>query len=229
MKAVILAAGKGTRMMPLTADTPKPLLLIQGKPFIWYAIDRLHKAGFTDIGIIYSHLKEQWEAFLKDYDITATLILQEKQWGTGDAVKSAREFLGNEAFFVINGDSLFPVDELKAFNNDDDFCYLGGMHHDEPARYGVLVEKDGKLQKIVEKPKTFVSNTINAGVYKFTSDVWDALDRVELSERGEFEITDAVSLLAEQGKVKVLPISEIVDFSRIEDVEKVSSYLSKNT
>ncbi|MEA3429924.1 MAG: sugar phosphate nucleotidyltransferase [Nanoarchaeota archaeon] len=226
MKVVLLAAGKGTRMMPLTKDTPKPLLKINGKPFLYYMIERLKKAGYTEFGIIYSVMKDQFERFMDEYNVNGTLIMQENQLGTGDALKKARAFIGEDDFVMIYADNIFSVDDYKHFNLSDDFCYVSGLKHEHPENYGVLLEKDGYLREIVEKPKEFVGNLISAGIFKFTPAIFDALDKIELSPRGEYELTDAVTILAEKKKVKVVQVSIMVDFGKLEDVPKVESYLS---
>ena len=92
MKAVILAAGKGTRMLPLTETIPKVLVEVNGKPFLHYVIENLKKAGFTELGIVVGYMKEKVAEFLKNNQIEATLIEQEQQLGTGDAIKKAKDF-----------------------------------------------------------------------------------------------------------------------------------------
>ncbi|MBW3015310.1 NTP transferase domain-containing protein [Candidatus Woesearchaeota archaeon] len=225
MKVVILAGGKGMRMLPLTEDKPKVMVEVNGKPFLWYVVDRLKRAGFDEFCLIVGYKKEVIEGYAFD----AVLIEQKQQLGSGDAVKCCRQFVGQDDFLLIYGDSLFSVEDYKQLNKLNDFCYVSGLRVDDPSRYGVLFVENGFLKKIVEKPKLFVGNLINAGIYKFTSEIFDALDRIELSERGEYELTDAITILAEQGKVKVVPVTEMVDFGKLEDIEKVSSYLSKET
>jgi len=202
-----MAAGKGTRMLPLTETIPKVLIEINGKPFLHYVIENLKKAGFDEFGIIAGYLKEKIEDFIKENNINATIIEQKEQKGTGHAVMQAKEFCGNENFIVLGGDNLFSVEDLQAINNQDEFCYIVGKEiKEDPSKYGVLVIENNKLVKIVEKPKEFISNIINIGLYKFTPEIWPALDSIELSERKEYELTDAVTILAEKGKVKALKL-----------------------
>ncbi|MBW3003097.1 NTP transferase domain-containing protein [Candidatus Woesearchaeota archaeon] len=222
MKAIILAAGKGTRMMPLTEDKPKVMIEVNGKPFLWHLIQRLKKAGLTDIAIVAGYKKEVIERYF-DYPV----IEQKEQLGSGDAVKCCKEFVNGESFVLVYGDGLYDVQDFKQVNVEDEFCYICGLKVEDPSKYGVLFVEDGFLKKIVEKPKEFVGNLINAGLYKFTPEIFDALDRIKLSERGEYELTDAVTILAEQGKVKVLGVKEFVDFGKLEDIPKVKLYLSE--
>lgn len=228
MKAVILAAGKGTRMLPLTETVPKVLIEVNGKPFLYYVIENLKKAGFNEFGIIVGYLKEKIEEFVKKNGINAELIEQKEQLGTGHAVLQAKEFCKDEDFIVLGGDNLFSVSDLKSINNQDDFIYVIGKKVESPSRYGVLIVKEDKLARIIEKPKEFVGNLINIGLYKFTPEIWKALDKIKLSPRGEYELTDAITILAEQGKVKVLKLKDYwLDLGCKEDIPKIMDFLKK--
>lgn len=228
MKAVIMAAGKGTRMLPLTEHTPKVLIEVNGKPFLYYVIENLKKAGFDDFGIITGYLEEKIAEFVDEYNINATLIHQKDQKGTGHAVMQARDYCKDENFIVLGGDSLYSVEDLKVLNNDDNLCYIIGKKVDDPSKYGVLVEENGMLKRIHEKPQEFVGDLVNIGLYKFTPDIWSALDKIELSPRGEYEVTDAITALAVEDKVKVLPLKDYwLDFGCKEDIPKVESFLKE--
>ena len=228
MKAVILAAGKGTRMLPLTEDKPKVLIEIDGKPFLWYLLENLRKAGITEYGIVVSYKKEKVKEFLEKYKITATLINQPEPLGTGDAVTQAKSFCGKEDFLVVHGDNLYSIEDLKAVQRQDTFCYIVGKEVDDWQRYGVLVIKGEELIKIVEKPKKFRGNLINTGLYKCTASIWPALEKIKRSPRGEYELTDAFSLLAKERKVKVLELQEYwLDLGCKEDIPKISRFLTE--
>jgi len=228
MKAVIMAAGKGTRMLPLTKTVPKVLIEINGKPFLHYVIENLKKAGFNEFGIIAGYLKEKIEDFAKQNNLNAEIIEQKEQLGTGHAVMQARDFCKDESFIVLGGDNLFSVEDLKSINNKDEFSYIIGKKVEDPSRYGVLIVKGNKLVKIVEKPKEFVGDLINIGLYKFTPEIWQALDQIELSPRAEYELTDAINILAEKGKVKAMKLKNYwIDLGSKEDIPNVSKAISK--
>lgn len=228
MKAIILAAGKGVRMLPLTKNVPKVMVEVNGKPFLEYVIEHLHAAGVTEFGIIVGYKKEAIADFLKRKKIKATLMEQKEQKGTGHALLQARNFCSSEQFIVLGGDNLFSVADIKRLFQNDDLCYINGREVENPQKYGVLLEREGKLVKIVEKPQQFVGNLANVGLYKFTSDIWEALDQIGLSARGEYELTDAITSLAEQGKVKVLKLQDYwLDFGCKEDILKVEEFLRK--
>ena len=229
MKAVIMAAGKGTRMLPLTETIPKVLIEINGKPFLYYVIENLKKAGFEEFGIIAGYMKEKIESFIKENNINAIIIEQKEQLGTGHAVMQAKDFCKDENFIVLGGDNLFSVEDLKAINNQDEFCYAVGKELEgDVSKYGVFRIEGDKLLEIVEKPKIPPSNIINIGLYKFTPEIWQALDKIELSPRGEYEITDAITILGKQGKVKALKLKNYwLDLGSKEDIPKVSEEIAK--
>ncbi len=215
-------------MLPLTENKPKVLVEVNGKPFLWYVIDHLRKAGFDELGIIVCYKKEKITKFLQTYNLKATLIEQKEQSGTGDAVKQARSFAGKDNFLVYYGDNLISVEDLKSVPMSDVFNYTGGFEVEHPEKYGVLVEDDGFLQEIKEKPKDFVGKMINPGLYKFTPEIFYALDKVNMSLRGEIELTDAVTILAKQKKVKIVPLKDYwLDMGRKEDIPKVEAFLKK--
>ncbi len=241
MKAIIMAAGKGTRMLPLTENIPKVLLEINGKPFIYYVLENLIKAGFTEFGIVAGYMKEKIAEFIKEFGYNATIIEQKEQLGTGHAVMQAKDFVGEDNFIVLGGDNIFSVEDLKAVNNDDDFCYVVGKKDQHPEKYGVLVLNDNddndnndnnnikKLIKIVEKTTKFVNDLINIGLYKFTPEIWPALDEISLSERNEYELTDAVNILAADDKVRVFQLKDYwIDLGCKEDLVKVEKFVREN-
>ncbi len=230
MKAVIIAAGKGVRMLPLTLNKPKTLIDINEKPFLMHLLERLNQAGFQDqdIAIVAGYKKEKVQEFLDEQNLSITVIEQPALVGTGDAVFQARAFVDEEDFMVIGGDNLFSVEDLVRIKHEDEYCYVAGWEVEDPSQYGVLVCKGNVLLEIVEKPTEFVGNLINAGLYKFTPDIFEALEQIDLSERGELELTDAISLLAEGRKVKIMMLKDYwLDLGKKEDIEKVEDFLKK--
>ncbi len=226
MKAVILAAGKGVRMLPLTLDTPKVLIEINEKPFLWYVIENLKKAGVHELAIIANHRKEKIFKFLEQFHIKAIVLHQPQPLGTADAVKPARDFCGQDNFIIVSGDNLYAVEDLKSIQKKDAFCYIVGKEVEEWQKYGVLVVEGENLLKIVEKPKEFVGNVVNTGLYKCSADIWPALEKISLSPRGEYEFTDALSILAKESKVKVMKLQKYwLDLGCKEDIGKIEKFL----
>lgn len=228
MKAVIMAAGKGVRMLPLTEKVPKVLVEVNGKPFLYYAIKSLQRAGYGELGIIVGYKKEQFSPFLKKYGFRATLIEQKEQKGTGHAVMQAEKFAGSENFIVLGGDNLWSASDLKAMMQDDPFCYVAGIESKNPEKYGVLVTAGENLLEIKEKPKEHAGNLISTGLYKFSPDIFEALKLIELSPRGEYELTDAITLLARQGKAKAKRIKDYwLDLGCLDDIPKAEKFLKE--
>lgn len=227
MKVVILAAGKGVRMLPFTETIPKVLIEINGKPFIYYVLKNLQKAGYSDFGVIVGYKWEMVKDFLDKYGFKATLIKQEEQLGTGHAVSLAKEYVNNEDFIVVVGDNLWGIEDLKEFSIEDNLCYISAIKTDIPERYGVLVTKNDFLVDIIEKPKEFVGDLINTGLYKFTPEIFEALKKIEKS-KGEYQLTDAIVLLAKENKVKVKKIKDFwKDFGKPGDIPEVEKFLKE--
>ncbi|MGC9059907.1 MAG: bifunctional sugar-1-phosphate nucleotidylyltransferase/acetyltransferase [Thermoplasmata archaeon] len=197
MKAIVLAAGAGKRLKPLTAKIPKPLLPAGGKPIIMHILEYLKKNGIEEVGIVVHAYETLFHEVCKD----VTLIRQDKPIGTGDAVKSARNFC-NEEFLCINGDIVFEENMLKEViekgkSGKNVVCGVEGAGRGE---YGVIECEGENVVKIHEKAK-FNGNLINAGIYFFTPEIFTALDQIKLSPRNEYELTDAINYLATMGKV----------------------------
>jgi NDP-sugar pyrophosphorylase family protein len=247
-KVVIAAAGQGTRMLGLSKDKSKHLICVNQRPFLAYLMDNLLLAGYAEIILVVGFKPELMQEFKENYldcvgkigldkdKIKIEIVNQhdilgpkEKEYGTACPVKCVKDKIGKESFIYLYGDNLFSVADLKSMNIDDEFCYLAGLKNDHPEKYGVLIEDgDDFLEKIVEKPKEFMGDLINAGIYKFTPEVFDVLPKVERSPRGEYEITDAVSLLAREKKVKIKKIKDYWhDFGNPDDVEKLTKFLAE--
>lgn len=208
MKAVILAAGKGTRLKPFTSTKQKHLLPVAGRPFLHFLIENLRKAGFEDkdIGIVVGNKKEQIEEFLKVNKIDARMIEQKEQLGTAHALQHAKDFVGNEDFVVMMGDNLYSSEDMAEISKQKDVC-ISGAEHARPEQFGALIIEDNYLRGIIEKQKRVESTAgpvlVNTGLYKFTPKVFEFLEKLERSDREEFELTDAVSALAKEGPVSV--------------------------
>ncbi|MDD5182002.1 MAG: sugar phosphate nucleotidyltransferase [Candidatus Nanoarchaeia archaeon] len=224
MKVVVLAAGKGVRMLPLTADKPKVLIEVAGKPFLYYVLENVRKAGLKDVGIVVNYKKEKVAEFAKHYKgLNLTLIEQKDLGGTACAVLAAKEFAGKDDFIVVMGDNLYSEDDIKALaSKKDKFCYIAPYVSGHPQDYGVLALNGDKLLKIDEKPKKPASNFVNTGLYKFTPEIFDSIGKIKISTRGEYELTDAMNLLAKDGKMKVYVLKEYwIDMSSKEALAQV--------
>jgi dTDP-glucose pyrophosphorylase len=224
MKVVVLAAGKGVRMLPLTAEIPKVLIKIAGKPFLYHVLENIRKAGLKDVGIVVNYKKEKIAEFAKHYKGLNLILIEQKDIsGTACAVLAAKEYVGKEDFIVMMGDNLCSEEDIKALSEKKDkFSYIAPYVSGHPQDYGVLDLRGDKLLKIDEKPKKPASNLVNTGLYKFTSDIFNAIGKIDVSPCGEYYLTDAINLLAKEGKMKVYVLKEYwIDMSTKEALPQV--------
>jgi len=197
--ALILAAGEGTRMMPLTATRPKPLLPVAGRPMIAWTIDALRKAGITDIYVLVGRNEEKMRAALEG---KAKFIRQEKREGTANAVGCAEGHI-SEPFICMNGDlvveeSLFAGIAKRYGEKKSNIITV--TQASEPKHFGVIeLDNSGKVISIEEKPEKPKSNLINAGVYVFEPSIFTHIKKTKKSPRGEYEITDTLRTAGASG------------------------------
>jgi len=198
MKALILAAGIGKRLKPLTDNVPKPLLKIAGKSPLERSIDALISIGVSDIGIIVDFQSELVEEEIGSKYPEIKFIPQGEPKGTGHAVKRAREFIKEDSFFVVYGDLLFDTEIItemyKLAIKDEEKAFISGFEGENITNFGALFYNDRmELTVIIEKPQEEVENAlINAGIYLFPTTIWKFIDNLTPSPRGELELTDAI-------------------------------------
>lgn len=207
MKAIVLCAGKGTRLYPVTLTMPKPLVPVANKPLLKYAIETLVRIGATEIGLVVNSLDSPIRTKLGDgldtVGVPLTYIAQENPQGLAHAAKLAQPFVGDEPFIMYLGDNIFQ-DRMTAlydrFVETDASAAIALTEVSNPSAFGIA-ELDGeKIKRLVEKPKDPLSNLAVAGVYMFKPDIFDAIDHIKPSWRNELEITDAIQYLLDHGK-----------------------------
>ena len=197
MKAVILAAGKGERLHPLTDCKPKAMLPICNKPLIEYQIEFLKKHGVEEIAVVVGYLDEEIDLkgvkFYKD----------EKIKGTATALYAAKEFI-DEDFILIYGDLFFDSSNFSEIIKSETAIAVAKVR--DVSRYGEVLFEDGKLKEIREKARGG-EGFANAGIYHLDPSVLDLVERTGASERGEHELTDSIMMLNERENVKVIPLN----------------------
>lgn len=227
MKALILSGGKGTRLQPLTSTHAKQLVPIANKPVLFYVLETIVEAGITDIGIIVGETHEAIRAAVKDGkqfgpDVSITYIYQDQPLGLAHAVKTAQPFLQNDRFLMFLGDNFIQesIRELvRQFSAADCGCQAQVLlkQVDNPQQFGIaeLQTDDGqpfsgehcapdqqvRIVRLIEKPKEPVSNFAVVGIYCFDSHIFEAINAIKPSWRGELEITDAIQHLIEHDSI----------------------------
>lgn len=190
--ALILAAGKGTRMWPLTENIPKPLLSICGLPIIERQIQELRKVGVKKLYILIGYQMKELSDYLgkTKFGIDIKYIIQEEQKGTGHAVNQAKNIIqGN--FYCINGDLIVDSENLERLKEKENDLTMMVTNVKDGSNFGVIESMNGRLVSINEKGISGES-TINAGIFLFNEKIFDAIDNIEKSIRGEYELTDAL-------------------------------------
>lgn len=205
MKAIIPAAGLGTRLRPLTYTRPKPVLRVAGQPIIRHAIRTLQDAGITEIGVVVSDItREEIQHALRNVQgVNLSLINQHEQLGLGHAVLIAREWVGDSDFCVYLGDNLFEFGALpfvERFRAERPEALIALVEVPDPTSFGVAQLDGERIVRLVEKPKDPPSNLAVAGLYCFTPEIFTVLQDMPPSARGEYEITDGIQGLIERGR-----------------------------
>ena len=228
-KAVLLAAGKGTRMKDLTNDLPKPMLEVQGKPILLHIVEGLKAAGVSEFCIVVGYKAEVVRGFFGDgskLGVRITYTTQVVQDGTGRVVELAKEFAANDPFVLSYGDILIsPANYLRLVNLGDAEGLVSVKHNaGEMAKGGCVVVNDRfELTDLIEKPTgPAPSPWYNAGVYAFRPSIFEFTAKLKLSPRGEYELTDAIRDLAKSGQVvKALELSG--DWADVRDPEVLAA------
>jgi glucose-1-phosphate thymidylyltransferase len=205
MKALILSGGHGTRLRPLTYSQQKQLIPVANKPVLFYAIEDVIEAGIRDIGIILGPNKEQVIETVRsvEWDADIEFIYQGDPLGLAHAILIAEDFLGDESFVMYLGDNILRdgiVQHADKFRelNPDSLILLCEV--EEPQRFGVAdLDEEGRVKRLIEKPKVPPSNYALAGIYFFKPVIIEAAKNIKPSWRNELEITDAIQWLIDNG------------------------------
>lgn len=206
-KAVLLVAGKGKRLYPITRTRPKPMIPFAGKPLLQYIVEYLRDVGINEVLLIDGYRKEQIRNHFKDggrFGIRVKYAEQQEFLGTAHATNIAREFIGQDCFMLLYGDILMDKgileQSLALYERTDVNALLSLFRVDDPEKYGIIQLDDADhVKKIIEKPvDDRYGNLANAGIYIFDSNIFDGIERTPKSSRGEYELTDSMQVLVDE-------------------------------
>ena len=225
-KAVLLAAGKGTRMRELTNELPKPMIPVRGKPILLHIVEGLRAAGVTHILIVVGWRAEVVTEFFGDgakFGVAVEYVTQVVQDGTGRVVELAKDFAGADPFILSYGDILIdPANYARLATLGDAEALVSVKHNPEEVSKGgaVFVNERFELTDLREKPQPGepTSPWYNAGVYAFRPSIFEFTAKLEKSPRGEYELTDAVRMLAQSGR-RVRALELTGDWADVRDPE----------
>jgi UDP-N-acetylglucosamine diphosphorylase/glucosamine-1-phosphate N-acetyltransferase len=226
MECVVLAAGEGKRMRPLTAKRPKVMLPLANRPMMEHLVLATRDTGIKDFIFVIGYGEREIRKHFGDgsgFGINVTYAPQRHQYGTADAVKSVRDLVTGP-FLLMNGDMILKSADIADFCKCKTPC-MGISTTDHPGDYGVVLIEGNRVISLEEKSKHPNSNLINAGAYLFSTDIFDKVDKVIPSARGELELPDALAGLIAERKLMAYHLSYWVDVGHPWDMLDANSTL----
>lgn len=239
MKAVILAAGRGTRLGALTDNCPKPMIVIAGIPVVEYVIMGCIDAGIKDFVLVTKYLSEKVEEYFGDgskWGINIKYVVQDDRYGTGVALLMSEDIIGDSDVLMAYGDCVTEriayKEAIDIFNNNDVFAVESCNWVEDPWQGGaVIFNEEHIVEKMIEKPPkgTIPSNWNSAGIFVFKNEIFDYCRRLTPSVRGEYELPTAVSNIINDGKKIYAHLiqGEWCDMGKPEDIPKAEKIIKK--
>ena len=206
VKAIVLAAGKGIRMKPLTDEIPKAMVKVAGKPILEWILENLGKAGITDVLLVVGYKRQKIKEYFRNKfnGMRLDYVWQVKQQGTGNAIAVTENYNDADEFIVMNGDVIVESQLIEKLANEQGFdAVVVAREEKEPWKFGCLKVEGKFVSDVIEKPKKGEepSYIVSCGIFKFSRKIYDELREIKMSVRGEYELTDALKKLIGKGKV----------------------------
>ena len=212
MQCVVLAAGEGKRMRPLTATRPKVMIPLANRPMTDHLVCAARDAGITEFILVVGYQEQEVRDYFgngSDLGVDIRYVTQRRQKGTADALRAAEDYISGP-FLLLNGDMILRSRDIAAIIGEDAPC-MGIFHSDHPEDFGVVTVEGDRVTDLEEKSGAPRSNLINAGVYLFSPMIFSALRSVGPSPRGELELTDALADLIREGNLRAHTLSFWLD------------------
>lgn len=211
MQTVILAAGEGTRLQPLTSTRSKHMIPLAGKPLLQYLLEALYENGISNILIVTGHHETLLKEYFRDgsnWNININYVHQDTYLGSGHAFSCAEQYVTDDFFLALYGDLFVHSDVIRALLHQYQAHHtpiIGVVQVTNPQHYGVTLIRNGQVAQIIEKPNTTAyGNLINAGIYVFPKSIFPIIHATPKSPRGELEITDTIRTMI-RNKTRFLP------------------------
>jgi UDP-N-acetylglucosamine diphosphorylase/glucosamine-1-phosphate N-acetyltransferase len=218
MQAVILAAGEGKRVRPLTRSRPKAMIPVANRPIIEYVIEALVKNGIREIIVVVGYRKEQVTRFLNQLDVPVEVVVQNKQLGTGQALLCAESKI-RDNFLLLPGDNYIDPTSIARIMDLPNSMLV--KEHPNPSNFGVVMLNEGLVSGIIEKPETSPSFMVSTGIYSFKKDVFSYIQ--------ENDLTDAIGSMIDDGvKIRGIPADDWQDAIFAWDLLKMNRRLLHN-
>jgi len=228
MECIVLAAGEGKRMRPLTARRPKVMLPVANRPMMEHLVLAARDAGITDFVFVVGYGEREVRSHFGDgsrFGIHIKYAPQRQQMGTADALRSAEDLVSGP-FLAMNGDMILSAADIKRIMRAPVPC-MGTSTTDHPWDFGVVLVENDRVTSLEEKSKNPRSNSINAGAYHFTPEIFELLAGVGLSSRGELELTDALGVMIGTKSLGEVPLSTWMDIGYPWDLLDANAALLK--
>lgn len=230
LKAVVIAAGEGKRMRPLTHNRPKVMLPVAGKPILEHLLVEMKQAGIKEFVFVTGYCEDKIKGYFgsgEKWGVDIQYVIQVDQKGTADAVRTVEKMV-DDRFLVANGDIIIDSGDIKALaESSGDTMSL--FEVEKPEELGTVEVEGDCIKRIHEKVDKPPSNLANAGIYLFTSDIFDAIAQTPLSERDEYELTDSLQRLIDNNiKVAYRKLGHWLDISYPWDLLTVNEIILAN-